>query len=137
MLVIGPVSIHVGSTVDQPGAIEGDGITEDGGQEIGIPQTLSPDVPGHHRGEHKAQEHHGDLIVPRKQDIMSLLGTHRGDGGGDRLNKFLRKQKQKHEEPGPVSTFSSFCMRRTSLSVTLYAGPQTHTPTKVRQVTPF
>lgn len=73
MFVIGSVSVHVGSTVDQPGAIEGDGIAEDGGQEIGIPQTFSPDIPGHHRGEHKAHEHHGDLIVPMRRDTMSSL----------------------------------------------------------------
>lgn len=71
VLVIGSVSIHVGSTVDQPGDIERDGIAEDGGQEVGIPQTLSPDAPGHQCGDHEAHEHHGDLIV------LSLEPDHR------------------------------------------------------------
>lgn len=68
VLVVGPVSVHVGSTVDQPGDVEGDGIAEDGSQEVGIPETLPPDAPGHQRGDREAHEQHGDLIVPGRQD---------------------------------------------------------------------
>lgn len=74
VLVVGPVSIHVGSTVDQPGDVEGDGIAEDGSQEVGIPQTLSPEAPGHQRGNHEAHEHHADLIVPGRQNITLASG---------------------------------------------------------------
>jgi len=74
VLVVGPVSIHVGSTVDQPGDVEGDGIAEDGSQEVGIPQTLSPEAPGHQRGNHEAHEHHADLIVPLKRTCPGAPG---------------------------------------------------------------
>lgn len=43
--------------VDQPGDVEGDGVPEDGGEEVGIPQTLSPEVPWHNGGDHKAHQH--------------------------------------------------------------------------------
>lgn len=44
-------------TVDQPGDVEGDGVPEDGGKEVGIPQTLAPEVPWHKSRDHKAHQH--------------------------------------------------------------------------------
>lgn len=57
VLVIRAVAIHVSGAVDQPGDVEGDGVPEDGGEEVGIPQTLAPEVPWHNGGDHKAHQH--------------------------------------------------------------------------------
>lgn len=63
-LVIGPLSIHVDSAVDQPSTAESNGVSENGSREVGIPQSLSPELPGHQCREHKTHEHHTDLGVP-------------------------------------------------------------------------
>lgn len=57
VLVIRPVAIHVSSAVDQPGNVEGNGIPEDRGKEVGIPQALPPEVPWHKGRDHKAHQH--------------------------------------------------------------------------------
>lgn len=46
VLVVGSVSIHVSSTVHQPCDIQWNGVPKDGSQEVGIPETLAPAVPG-------------------------------------------------------------------------------------------
>lgn len=126
VLVIGPVSIHVGGAVDQPGDVEWDGIAEDGRQEVGVPQALSPDAPGHQRGNHKAHEHHADLIVPRRQDGMLSLGTCWWQWG------------QAEQATGKVrncDNLDSFCIRDILLCITLCSKLQTYISTRARQAT--
>lgn len=54
--IIGPVSIHVGGAVYQPGDVEGDSVAQDGRQEVGVPQALSPKVPWD-QGGHQETHH--------------------------------------------------------------------------------
>lgn len=56
VLVVGFVPIHVRSAVDKPRNVERDGVAQDGGQEVGVPQALSPEIPWHHSGNQKAHD---------------------------------------------------------------------------------
>lgn len=67
VLVVRLVAPHVGSAVDQPGGVQAQGVAQDGGQEVGIPQALPPEVPRHHSWYHKAAEHHQRLVNPRSK----------------------------------------------------------------------
>lgn len=103
MLVVGPVPVHVGSAVDQPGDVEGDGVVQDGSQEVGVPQTLPPEAPGHHRGDQEAHERHGDLIVPARQNGVLAPGP--ADGGRDGPSKPPARSGS-----APAASFHAFCM---------------------------
>lgn len=107
MLVIGPVSVHVSRAVDQPGAVEGDGVAEDGSQEVGIPQALSPDEPGHQRRHHKTHEHHGELIVPARQDVTSAMNGHLLTALGTAWVK--HRNQQDEAQGGTVNLCTSQC----------------------------
>ena len=80
MLVIRAVAVHVSGTVDQPADVEGDGVPEDGGKEVGIPQTLTPEVPRHEGRDHKAHQHNRTLVVPvgKEKDTITVVGTTAG-----------------------------------------------------------
>lgn len=99
VLVVGPIPVHVGSAVDQPGDVEGDGVAEDGSQEVGVPQTLPPEAPGHHRGDQEAHERHGDLIVPARQNVMLAPGP--ADGPSKPPGR---------SGSAPAASFHAFCM---------------------------
>lgn len=66
--------------VDQPGDIEGDGVPEDGGKEVGIPQTLTPEVPWHKGRDHKAHQHNRTLVIPvgKEKDTITVVGITAG-----------------------------------------------------------
>lgn len=81
------------SAVDQPSTIEGNGVSENGSQEVGVPQSLSPEVPGHQCREHKTHEHHTDLVVPmRKSSTLTLVTGSVGHRVGSQDN-ITRLQK--------------------------------------------
>lgn len=128
VLVIGPVSIHVGGTVDQPGDIEWDGIAKDRGQEVGVPQTLSPDTPGHQCGDHEAHEHHGDLIVPGRQGIMLSLGTCWWRWG--KAEQAIGQVRNCDVQQLPFFLYKEYPVVCHSMQ-----GPRTHIPTRCRRVT--
>lgn len=52
------------SAVHQPGDVQAHGVAQDGGQEEGVPQALSPEVAGHQGREHEAHEKHRALVIP-------------------------------------------------------------------------
>jgi len=69
VLVVGAVAKHVGSGIDEPGCIEGEAITKNHSHEVGIPQSLTPKVPRHQGGHHKAhQDDRRDVVLPLIKD---------------------------------------------------------------------
>lgn len=63
-LVIGPVSPHVGSAVDQPGSVQHQGVPKQSWDEVGHPQRLPPQVPRHDYWDNKAHDQHRELVIP-------------------------------------------------------------------------
>jgi len=54
----------VRGAVHQPRGVQHQRVPEQGGHEVGHPQGLAPQVPGHHHGHQEAHDHHGHLVVP-------------------------------------------------------------------------
>lgn len=65
-IVVGPVSPHVCSAVDQPSGVQHQGVPQHGRDEVGHPQRLPPHVPRHKSGDKEAHEQHGLLVIPVK-----------------------------------------------------------------------
>lgn len=61
--VVGLVTEHVGCAVHQPGGIQHQRVSQDGGQEVGSPKGLLPEIPGNKCWEHETQKHHRGFIV--------------------------------------------------------------------------
>lgn len=65
-IVVGPVSPHVRSAVDQPSGVQHQGVPQHSRDEVGHRQRLPPHVPRHKSGDKEAHEQHGLLVIPVK-----------------------------------------------------------------------
>lgn len=70
-VVVRPVAPHVRGAVDQPGGVERNGVPQQHGQEVAHQEGLAPQVPGHQHGHQKAQDQHGELVVPESNQSIN------------------------------------------------------------------
>lgn len=58
----------MGSTVHQPGGIEHNGVTQEGGNVQAVLESFTPEIPGHKRGQDEAHHQDGGLVIPAWKD---------------------------------------------------------------------
>lgn len=128
VLVVGAVAVHVRGAVDQPGDVEGDGVPQDGGKEVGVPQALAPEVPRHKGGDHKAHQHDRALVVPagKPKDTVTVVGTMAGERG--ELAEELEQSQGALEESEPKTSTSTewYVLRAGILLVPSLVSAQHH-----------
>lgn len=66
LLIVGPVAPDVGSWVDEPGEMQGHGVSGYGGHIPGVPSVLTPEVTWDPGRDHEAKERHHHHICSGK-----------------------------------------------------------------------